>query len=71
MIKTWWNLGTLSELGGHVSLHKCSKTPLFGTLLPKKSVLFSFLMKSVPRSGMLVHLCIETQRLGFLVYHKE
>ena len=43
-----WHLGTLSEAGGHVLLHKCSETPLLGTLSHKKSVIFSFLMKSVP-----------------------
>jgi len=64
-------LGTLSEPGGNVSLHKYSKTLLLGTLSHKKSAIFSFLMKSVPKSGVLVHLCTKTWRLGFQVYEKN
>ena len=54
--------------GGHGGDYKGSTVPMFlcvqgivteveAMVAHTKSVLFSFLMKSVPRSGVLLHLC--------------
>jgi len=47
-----------------VLVQKCTDTPLLGTLFIKKENKTDFVCESVPRSGVLLHLCTEMQLLG-------
>ena len=49
--------GTLSEPKISVSVHMCADTLLLRSHSQENPALFSFLTKTAPRGGVLVHLC--------------